>query len=167
MSEFLTAIFQDMTLAFVVAVCWGVLFGSPRRVLWVAGLLGGAGHCLRFVLLEVNVGLLPATLIAAVAIGLAGIFFAHRVNNPPVVFTLPACITMIPGLHAYRSMLGCIKIADENFAVAGNADILAEVAHNAMLTFSLLVVLAIGISVGMLLFRKRSIKEITFNWRRR
>lgn len=39
-TEFLTAIARDAFLAFFVAVCWGVLFGTPGRVLWVAGLLG-------------------------------------------------------------------------------------------------------------------------------
>lgn len=156
---------RDFSLALLVAVSWGILFGATRRVLWVAGLLGGLGHCVRFAQLELGVGLVLATLIASLLIGLLGIFFAHRVDSPPVVFTMPACITMIPGMQAYRSMLGGIKITDGDL-LKKNPEMLAEIAHNVMLTFSLLAVLAIGISVGVLLFRKRSVKDISFRWKR-
>ncbi|RRJ95270.1 threonine/serine exporter [Opitutaceae bacterium TAV4] len=164
-TEFLIAVLCDISLAFLVAVGWSVLFGTPGRVLWVAGLLGGFGHCFRFVLLEAGVGLVLATLLASVLIGLTGIFMAHRVDHPPVVFTMPACITMVPGLYAYRSMLGGIKVTDETI-LRENPTLLAEIAHNIMLTFSLLATLAIGISVGVLLFRKRSVRDISFGWKR-
>ncbi len=161
---FLIAVARDALLAFSVAVCWGVLFGTPRRVLWVAGVLGGCGHCFRFVLLDFGAGLILATLLASILIGLAGIVFAHKVDNPPVVFTMPACITMVPGLYAYRSMLGGIKITDMDI-LHKNPALLAEIAHNIMLTFSLLAALAVGISVGVLLFRKRSVRDISLGWK--
>lgn len=114
MVDFALLILRDFFIAFVVGFCWAILFGSPRRVLWIAGLLGGAGHSLRFVLLQTGTGIIPATLIASVIIGLAGIFVSHKIKNPPVVFTMPACITMIPGMFAYHTMLAGIKITDLN-----------------------------------------------------
>lgn len=161
MSEIMIAIVRDVVLAFLVAVAWGVLFGTPSRVLWVAGLLGGCGHGVRFLLLALGLNIIPATLVASVLIGLFGIFFAHRVNNPPVVFTMPACITMIPGMYAYRSMLGGIKLSSSELYL-DNPTLIPEIAHNVTLTFSLLVTLAMGISVGVLLFRKRSTRDISF-----
>lgn len=158
--EFGLAIIRDITTAFVVAFCWGILFGSPKKVLWVAGLLGGLGHCLRFVLLHFDIGLIAATLAGSVFIGLTGIFAAHRVHNPPVVFTMPACITMIPGMFAYKTMLGGIKVTDLE-TVTTNPYILVDMAHNFMLTVSLLFTLAIGICIAALLFRKTSVKEIS------
>lgn len=146
-------------LAFVVAVGFALLFNTPRRVLYVAGLLGGLGHGIRFVLVHYDVGLVTATLSGAVFIGLAGIFFSHRVHTPPVVFTMPACITMIPGLYAYRAMLGCIRITDLEL-VSRNPVIISSTLHYFVLTASLLFTLAIGICIGALLFRKRSVKSI-------
>lgn len=160
MVEFALAVFRDFCIAFVVAFCWGILFGSPKKILWVAGLLGGLGHCLRFVLIQLDFGLISATLSASVLIGLVGIFTAHKVHNPPVVFTMPACITMIPGMFAYKTMLAGIKTTDLEI-VEQNPQILIEMAHNFMLTVSLLFTLAIGICVGALLFRKTSVKEIS------
>jgi len=150
---------RDVVLAFVVAVGFALLFNTPRRVLYVAGLLGGLGHGIRFILVHHEVGLVTATLSGAVFIGLAGIFFSHRVHTPPVVFTMPACITMIPGLYAYRAMLGCIRITDLEL-VNRNPVIISSTLHYFVLTASLLFTLAIGICIGALLFRKRSVKSI-------
>lgn len=152
-------ILQDFGIAFVVGLCWAVLFGTSKRVLYVAGLLGGMGHALRFVLIQLDLGLVTSTLIASVAIGFVGIFAAHKVDSPPVVFTMPACITMIPGLYAYRTMIAGIKSSDINYLL-NDSTILPEMVHNLMLTVSLLFTLAIGISIGVLLFRKESTRDI-------
>ena len=148
-------ILRDFAIAFVVAVCWGIFFGSPRRILWVAGL----GHCIRFVLVHFEVCIISATLAGSVIVGLVGIFAAHKVNSPPVVFTMPACITMIPGLYAYRTMLGGIKLTSMPDG-AQSPDMLFELSYNLTLTMSLLFTLAIGISIGVLLFRKSSVRDI-------
>ena len=84
---------------------------------------------------------------------------AHRVHVPPVVFTMPACITMIPGLYAYRAMLGCIRITDLE-RVTKDPLLLPETAHYFVLTASLLFTLGIGICSGTLLFRKKSAKSL-------
>ncbi|MBD8347152.1 MULTISPECIES: threonine/serine exporter family protein [unclassified Dysgonomonas] len=160
-TDILLSIARDFAIAFVVGVCWGVLFGTPKKVLIVAGLLGGLGHCLRFILLELDFGLIMATLTGSVAIGFIGIVAAHRVDNPPVVFTMPACITMIPGMYAYKTMLAGIKITDLS-VVDDNPTILITMAHNLTLTMSLLFTLAIGICIAALLFRQTSVKEIEF-----
>jgi uncharacterized membrane protein YjjB (DUF3815 family) len=159
--ELFTNILVDFSLAFCVAACWGILFGAPSRSLWMTGLLGGFGHCIRFVLLHVGLGLIASTLTASVMIGLVGIYAAHIVHDPPVVITMPACITMIPGLYAYRSMLGIIKLADQS-TLDANPTLLRTIAHNIVLSFSLLFTLAVGISISALLFRNKSVKEIRF-----
>ena len=153
-----TNILIDFSLAFCVGYCWAILFGTPFKVLWIAGLLGGFGHCLRFIQLEMGVPLIPATLIASVLIGLLGIYCSHKVHNPPVVFTMPACITMIPGLFAYRTMMGIIKLSDSSI-LQKDTKTLQEIAHNSVLTFSLLFTLAVGISISALLFRNQNIKK--------
>lgn len=156
----LFTVFRDFAIAFVIAFCWGILFGSSKRVLWVAGLLGGLGHCLRFVLVQLDLGIITATLAGSVFIGIVGIFASHKVDTPPVVFTMPACITMIPGLFAYRTMLAGIKITDSSI-LENDPFLLQEIAHNLTLTMSLLFSLAIGICIGALLFRKSSARDIS------
>lgn len=157
--DLFTALLRDAAFSFVVAVGFALLLSTPRRVLHVAGILGGLGHSIRFLLVHNQVDIIPATLAGAVFIGLAGIVMSHRVHTPPVVFTMPACITMIPGLYAYRSMLGCIKITDFEL-LKENPTIVTTTAHYFVLTASLLFTLAIGICIGALLFRKRSVKSM-------
>ncbi|MCC8089609.1 MAG: threonine/serine exporter family protein [Rikenellaceae bacterium] len=152
-------ILRDAFLSFFVAVGFALLFETPRRALPVAGFLGGMGHCLRYALLQSGYGLVSATLCGAVAIGLAGIVFAHRINHPPVVFTIPACITMIPGLYAYRTMLASIKVYSAGSGSDTSA-VIQEMIYNFILTSSLLLCLAVGICIAALLFRKKSVKDI-------
>lgn len=152
-------ILRDAFLSFFVAIGFALLFETPRKALLIAGLLGGVGHCIRFVLLQLDYGLVASTLCGTVFIGLAGIYCAHRIHTPPVVFTLPACITMIPGLYAYRTMLGCIRIYEEGMDNKGSS-LLQDTAYNFILTSSLLFCLAIGICIAALVFRKKSVKDI-------
>ena len=168
MNEVFFLSLRDFLLAAVVAVGFAVLFRTPRSVLWVAGLLGGAGHLLRYLLhFQIGAGIVISTLLAALFIGIAGIYLAHKVHTPPVVFTVPACITMIPGLYAYRTMLGLLKITDLDTARQDADNILLDTVHNFVLASSLLFCLAMGICVGVLLFRQKSAKHITFKLRRR
>lgn len=152
-------ILTDAFLGFFVAIGFALLFETPRKALLIAGLLGGVGHCIRFALIQFDFGLISSTLCGAVFIGLAGIYCAHRIHTPPVVFTLPACITMIPGLYAYRTMLGCIKIY-ESGVQQETPSLLQDTVYNFILTSSLLFCLATGICIAALLFRKKSVKEI-------
>ena len=153
-------VLRDAFLSSFVALGFALLFETPKRALSVAALLGGLGHAIRFTLLQFDFGLVSSTLSGTVFIGLMGIYCAHKIHTPPVVFTLPACITMIPGLYAYKTMLGCIRIYEEGNVITSNAALLQDTAYNFILTSSLLFCLAIGICIAALLFRKKSVKDI-------
>lgn len=160
MGDFILLMLKDFAFAFLVAVGFGSLFNTPRKVLLIAGLLGGLGHSIRFMLHQgFDLGLITSTMCGTVLIGLLGIIFAHKAHTPPVVFTMPACITMIPGLYAYRTMLGFIKLTDESGLNTSPTE-LNDTMHNLVLTASLLFTLAIGISISVLLFRQSSVKTI-------
>ncbi|WP_080904280.1 threonine/serine exporter family protein [Parabacteroides sp. Marseille-P3160] len=154
-------ILSDVFFAFFVAVGFAMIFETPKRALPIAGILGGIGHCIRSLMVVYGCELVPSTFCGAVTIGILGIFCAHLIHTPPVVFTLPACITMIPGLYAYRTILGLIQIFNEGPDVEQSHS-LHETAYNFILTSSLLFCLAIGICIAMLLFRKKSVKNMRF-----
>lgn len=152
-------ILRDFSVAFIIGCGWAYFFGSDKRAIPVAGLLGGLGHCISSVLIQLGVNLIFSTLTGCLFIGIAGIYAAHLVHTPPVVFTMPACITMIPGKYAYRTLLGCIKMASADYAQT-HPNALNEIAYNFIITVTLLFALAFGVSVGVLLFRSKSIKDI-------
>lgn len=150
----------DILLGAIIATGWSILFNSPRKIIWIAALLGGLGHSIRFLLIEgFNLHLVLATLVGTCTIGLLGILFARKADVPPVVFTMPACITMIPGMHAYHSMIGFIKIAEMGVE---NPDpyLIAQTAHYVVITVALLFTLSIGITLGSLLFRKKTPRKV-------
>lgn len=150
----------DYIFGFCIALGFALLFETPRKALLVTGILGGLGHAIRFILLMSDFfGPVTATLTGSVTVGLLGIYCAHKVHTPPVVFTLPACITMIPGLPAYRTMNSLLKIYTEG-KDHSNSPLLYDAAYNFILTSSLLFCLAIGICIAMLLFRKQGVKDI-------
>lgn len=153
-------ILRDIFFSMFVALGFALLFETPKKGLFVAALLGGLGHAIRYTMLQMGFGLVTSTLSGTVFIGFMGIFCAHRVDTPPVVFTLPACITMIPGLYAYRTMLGCIQIYTQGDNMTGPSTLLQDTVYNFILTASLLFCLAIGICIAALIFRKKSVKDI-------
>jgi Uncharacterized conserved protein len=153
----------DILLGGIIAVGWGILFNTPRQVLYVAALLGGLGHSIRFLLLEAaGAPLVLATLAGTVFIGFLGIAFARKVDTPPVIFTMPACITMIPGMYAYHTMLGFVKMAGSDITVQ-DPSLVPQTAQYFVITLSLLFTLSIGITIGSLLFRKKTAREIKLN----
>lgn len=153
-------ILRDAFLSFFVGIGFALLFETPKKGVLVAGVLGGVGHAIRFTMLQFDFGLITSTLSGTIFIGLTGIFCAHKIHTPPVIFTLPACITMIPGLYAYKSMLGCIRIYEEGTNGIQTAYLLQDTVYNFILTSSLLFCLAIGICIAALIFRKKSIKNL-------
>jgi uncharacterized membrane protein YjjB (DUF3815 family) len=73
---------------------------------------------------------------------------------------------MIPGMYAYKTMLGFIRLTDESGLVRNPQD-LDNTFHNLVLTASLLFCLAVGISIGVLLFRQSSVKMLKFAHKRK
>lgn len=163
--EIIKGYFLDLLFSFVVAVGWGILFGTPKKVLLLAGLMGGLGHSIRYLMIySFGLPLVSATLCGTVFIGLCGIFVARKADTTPVVFTMPACITMIPGMYAYHAMLGLLKMVNTDPSVQ-HSDLIAETLHNIVLSVSLLFSLSIGITIGSLLFRKKTAREIKLNFK--
>ena len=162
-SQLILAVLLDIAMGFLVAIGWSMLFNTPKKVLLIAGLLGGLGHSLRYLLLEgFGLSIIPATLSGTILIGLLGIILARKVDTPPVVFTMPACITMIPGMYAYHTMLGIVKIAGSEVALQ-DPMLIPETVRYFVLTASLLFTLSIGITIGSLLFRKKTAREISLH----
>ncbi len=87
---------------FVATTGFAILFNVPRRALLVCGLIGTAGHLLRFVLRGLGVSNELATFCGALLVGLVGYWQARRMYVPRLVFTVTGIIAMVPGIPAYE-----------------------------------------------------------------
>ena len=147
------------------AVGFAVLFNVPRRAIapvFILGLLGGLS---KTVLLQFETNVIVSTLAGATVIGFLSIPFAHKRHAPPPIFAIPAVIPMVPGIFAYRMMLGLINLAG-TINPANYTQILSETINNGLKVMLILMSLAGGVGIPMLITRKDSAKDIRFRKRR-
>ena len=142
------------------ALGFAVLFNVPQRTLIVIWMLGAVGGMTKLLLMQANIGIVVATLAGAAVIGVLSVSAAHNKHAPPLVFSIPSVIPMVPGAFAYRMMLGLIKLAGTAVTDPTYHQTLAETTSNGLKTMFILMSLAAGVSIPMLISRKDTIKKI-------
>ncbi len=145
-----------------VSIGFAALFNTPRRALWAVGLLGALGFGIKTLVLAT---ILPnqvilASLAGASAVGIMGSYIAHRVHTPPIVFTVPAVINMIPGKYGYEFIIGILKIVNQSNTPI-DFDYFIMVVNNGLKTAFILMALAFGIIFPILIFNTKSVKHKT------
>jgi len=142
------------------ALGFAVLFNVPRRTLLIVYFLGAIGGLTKLLLMQSNVPIIIATFAGASLIGILSVSAAHNKHAPPLVFSIPAVIPMIPGAFAYRMMLGLIKLSGTLISTETYSQTLAETTSNGLKAFFILMALATGVAVPMLISRKETIKKM-------
>lgn len=145
---------EDMVLAAIPAVGFGMLFNVPRRVLGHCAVLGAIGHGLRFLLLRGGVPVEISTLIAASMISFAGVWQAQRLRAHPKVFTVAAVIPMIPGVPLFTALITIQQI----YLKGASPELLAQAIGLGLKAFFIVTALAVGLAMpGLILFRRRPV----------
>jgi len=140
------------------AIGFGILFNVPPRTLFALWIGGAIGGFLKFTLLQLTVGVVFASFVGATAVGMLSIPIAHFRHVPPMIFAIPAVIPMIPGVFAYRTMLGLIKLTG---AIGPDyTTIMSDTVNNGVKTLFIIMSLALGVSVPMHVMRQESAKNI-------
>jgi len=146
----------------IAAIGFAVLFNVPRRVIFSIWTLGAIGGLIKFTAMQFESGIVFASFLGATVIGIISIQMAHMRNSPPLVFSIPSVIPMIPGFFAYKMMLGLIALTNIEQTDAYLQTLIETVNNGAKMTF-VLVALGIGVALPMLITRKESIKKSPFN----
>lgn len=142
------------------AVGFSILFNTPRRTLvaiWFGGLVAGMikyGTAAIFP----GISIIMSSFLAALAVGFISIPMAHWRHVPPVIFAIPSVIPLVPGIFAYRTMLGLMRLTradDANFNQA-----IENTVRNGVTTLFIVMVLALGVVLPMYLLRKESVKTV-------
>jgi uncharacterized membrane protein YjjB (DUF3815 family) len=156
MDETLIAFGRDALWSCVVAVGFAVMFNVPRRMLIACGAVGAAGHVARYALLQIGLPLETGTLFGAVLVGVLSALCSRLYRTPTLIFAIVGAIPMVPGVFAYRTMLGLIQVAGADaIPLDDRTLLLSGAAINAVKTGLLLGALAVGIAVPTLLFARR------------
>lgn len=146
----------------IAAIGFAILFNVPRRTLFPIWCIGAMGGLIKFTAMNYEMGVVFASFLGAVAVGIIAIQMAHLKDSPPLVFSIPSVIPMIPGVFAYKFMLGMIALTSIE-----KTDIylqtLIETVNNGSKMMFVLIALGTGVAIPMLLTRKESIKKSDFN----
>lgn len=146
------------------ALGFAILFNVPPRTLFFIVVLGALGGAVKLGLLALGVNPVLASFAGASAIGVLSIPAAHTQHAPPLIFSIAAVIPMVPGMFAYRMMLGVIALTGE--VGESYATVLADTVNNGVRTLFILMALAVGVGVPNLITRQESAKQIKLRRRR-
>ena len=148
-----------------VSVGFALLFNTPRRALWATALLGALGWSTKFLLIKLLIPdqVVIASFAGACLVGFLGTYFAHRVHTPPMVFTIPAVINMIPGKSGYEFMMGLIKIVTITHEHDQTLATIFETIKLGLQTGFTTLGLAFGVIAPVLLLNTYTIKDKDLN----
>lgn len=153
---FLYDILIDGLLAAVAAVGFAAISNPPKQSFLYVPILAAIGHMLRYCLMTyLNVEIAFATFVASMFIGFVCIPFAYRVRIPSEVFSFPALLPMIPGMYAYRALLGALNFMKTTEETAREAFI-PIIFSNAITAIMIMFALGIGVAIPIFLFYRHS-----------
>ena len=140
------------------ALGFAVLFNVPQRTLLIIWLLGATGGLVKLAMLALGLGPVMASMLGASTIGVLSIPAAHNKHAPPMVFSIAAVIPMVPGVFAYRTMIGLVQLTGEVGSAYQQA--LSETINNGAKAVFILMALAVGVALPNIVMRKESAKEM-------
>jgi uncharacterized membrane protein YjjB (DUF3815 family) len=126
-------------------------------IIWAMGAIGGFA---KFFLLGFEVNIVLSSMAGASLIGVLSVYAAHNKQAPPLVFSIPSVIPMVPGAFAYRMMLGCMELAGTTSNSQTYLKTLAETTNNGLKAIFILIALSAGVAIPMLVTRKDTFKRI-------
>ncbi|MGL4293789.1 MAG: threonine/serine exporter family protein [Bacteroidales bacterium] len=156
--SFAVAILLDGLLAAVAAIGFAIISNPPRQAILISAFLAAVGHGTRYFLMHcpgIEYPITAASFIAAFLIGLLSIPFARKIHCPAEVFSFPSLLPMIPGMFAYKTVLGLTKFLH----ASGNADstiYLVDFFRNGFTTIFVLFALVVGVAIPIFIFHRQS-----------
>jgi len=142
------------------ALGFAILFNVPQRTLFIIWIIAALGGLTKLILIQLNLEITIATFAGASLIGILSVYAAHTKHAPPLVFSIPAVIPMVPGIFAYRMMLGLMKLSSTAATSDTYSISLAETVSYGLKTLFIIMALAVGVAIPMLISRKETVKKV-------
>lgn len=99
----MTIVFQLIT-SFIAAAGFAILFNAPRQTLIQCGIVGMLGWIVYYLLVQHDLDSVPATIIAAILVGVLSRLCASYFKKPIIIFYIGGIIPLVPGGMAYNAM---------------------------------------------------------------
>ncbi len=125
---------------------FAVLFNVPKYALLPCGLIGAFAYALRTALMSGGAGIVVATLLAAMLIGVLATALAQRFAVSGVVFSVSPAIPLVPGTYAYKAVMGILMVADSSHR-ARSAELLVAAFDDGIKATLMILFLSFGIAL--------------------
>lgn len=151
-------ILADAFFAAVAGIGFGAISDPPMRAFPYIALLAAAGHALRFCLTTYfGVDITTASLCASLLIGFGSLWLGKRIKCPMTVLSIPALLPMIPGMYAYRMVFSLIMFMQHLHNPVMEQHYMQQMFLNSVVAGSVIFMLALGATIPMFIFQRRSI----------
>lgn len=125
-----------MFLAFLSTIGFSVLFNSPKKEVFFAGVTGGLAWGSYIVMTKFFQSTIAGSFFGALTVGLLGEFLARLRKKPATLYITAGIVPLVPGAGMYYTMLAVI---DNDFIRAANKG--AE-------TFFIAAAIAVGVIIS-------------------
>lgn len=147
---------QDAFFAALAAIGFASVSNPPLGAFKFCALIAAAGHASRYLLINVlGWQIVPASLVAALVIGMLSILLAPKVKCPPETFAFPSLLPMIPGTYAYhtvQALVMCVSTADEDMITHYSSLLI----YNGLTCTFVIACLVVGAVVPIFAFKRNS-----------
>ncbi len=144
----------------IAAVGFGVLFNVPKKSILTIFILGFGAGLIKFTVLHFGINVVFSSFLAAFFVGLISMPMAHKIHQPPVVFSIPTIIPMIPGFYAYETVLYIMKYTLLEKDPMKKVELINGIFSNGFNMVFILIAITLGITFPMLLLRKTTVKRV-------
>jgi uncharacterized membrane protein YjjB (DUF3815 family) len=144
----------------VAALGFGILFNIPRTAIITVFVLGFCAGLIKFSLMHFHIHVVLGSFLAAFFVGVISIPMAHKIHQPPVVFSIPPVIPMIPGYFAYETILSIMNFLFMEGDASKRVVLIDAIFTNGFTMFFVLISLTVGVALPMLILKKNSVKNI-------
>lgn len=142
------------------ALGFGLLFNIPKNAILTVFLLGAGAGFIKFSLIHFNIHVVLASFIAASFLGTISVPLAHKIHQPPVVFSIPPVIPMIPGYFAYETVLSIMNFTFMVDDAEKRLRLMDAIFKNGFTMIFVLIALTVGVALPMLLMKKSTVKQL-------
>ena len=143
----------------IAGIGFGILFNIPRKAILTVFILGFGVGLIKSVLLKLGVNIIIASFVAALFVGIFSTPLAHKIHQPPVVFSIPAVIPMIPGIFAYKIVLATMNFTFMETDLTKRIELIDTIFSNGFTMLFILISITLGISLPLLLMRRSTVKK--------
>jgi len=107
----------------IATIGFSIFLNVPKKALLPAGITGGIGWTLFYMLVGTFSNDLFANFTAALVVSFISEVLARKLKQPAILFVIPGIIPLVPGLGMYNTMLYLVQ-GNFDLAIATGANVL-------------------------------------------